>query len=65
MIIVFRIIIGVAWVIFNFYIGEHDGTTITEKQLTKEEKKYIDFLQIYTFISSMFIATLLMCIIEN
>ena len=65
MLVVVRIVIGIAWVIFNFFIGEHDGKTITQRQLTKQEKQYIDFLQIYTFVSSMIIAVLLLCIIES
>ena len=65
MLVVVRIVIGIVWVIFNFFIGEHDGKTITQRQLTKKEKQYVDFLQIYTFVSSMIIVVLLLCIIES
>ena len=56
MLIVWRIIVAIAWLIFNFYISEGDGKTILGKDLTKEEKKYIDILRIYAYFSSLFIA---------
>ena len=65
MTIFIRIVIGIAWIIFAFYTGEHEGKTITQKHLTAKEKQYIDFLQCYTYLSSLFIAVLIICIIEN
>ena len=65
MTIFIRIVIGLAWLIFAFYTGEHEGKTITQKHLTAKEKQYIDFLQCYTLLSSLFIAVLIICIIEN
>ena len=65
MTIFIRIVIGIAWIIFAFYTGEHEGKTITQKHLTAKEKQYIDFLQYYTFFSSLFIIALILYIIEN
>ena len=65
MAIAFRIIIGVAWLVFAFYVGEHDGKTIHGKNITRKEKEYIDFLSIYALLSSLFIVALLLLIIEE
>ena len=55
--IIWRIIICGAWLVLNFYIGEcHKGKTILEKDLTADERHFIDFLRIYLHFSSLYIA---------
>ena len=59
MLMVWRIIAGIACVAFNFYVGENKNKPTLGKQVTEEEYKYVDFLRVYTYISSWIIVYLI------
>ena len=62
---IFRIIIAIAYTALLWITTHHDGKTIHDKQLSKEEKKYLDLLECIAFIVPLFLAGIIMSIIEN
>lgn len=59
MLLVLKIIVGVAVAFAYFYMGTHNGKTIHEKKLTEEEKKYLSIHELWFIISLPIIAVLL------
>ena len=49
--LILKIATTIALLVFGFYLFFHDGKTISEKNLSKKEREYLDILQIISMIA--------------
>ena len=62
---IFRIIVVIAIIIFDSYLYFNDGRSITKKDLTESESKYLTVIEIYSFFSPLILGWLLVYFFEH